>query len=162
MNGKSKLRLLWFVNSLFPEAARETGLPPSGGGWWRWLAQQLSQRDGIELGIATVSGIAQESQQFRIGGVQYFVLAQKGLSRNLARIGFATSDAMLKPCLSVVDQFKPDVVVAHGTEYGYGLITPHVSVPVLVELQGSAKWLSSALLGRSSWSNRTSALSSRT
>jgi glycosyltransferase involved in cell wall biosynthesis len=133
----NRIRILWFVNSVFPEVARTLNLPPSGGGWWLVaLADGLRKRGDVELAIVTVSVASKVDHYFRENGIDFFVVAQSPFRKMLNRLGLVSPSSVVQPAIQIVKKWKPDVVVVHGTENGYGLISSEVSVPVLVELQG--------------------------
>lgn len=137
MGRGSTIRILWFVNSIFPEVAQELSIPASGGGWWLVaLANELRKRTDVELAIATSSLKTKSNSKFRHDNVQFYVREESLWARNLKKIGRDSLESVVKPSLEIVDDFSPDVIVSHGTENGYGLLAPHVGVPVLVELQG--------------------------
>lgn len=137
VSANQRIKILWFVNSLFPEAAQDMGVSPSGGGWWLVaLANELRVRDDVELVIATFSAKAKREFRFKREDLEYYVLPESFLCRNLKKIGMDQLNAVVGASLKIIQDIKPDVIVSHGTENGYGLLAPHVKIPVLVELQG--------------------------
>ncbi|MBL8868316.1 MAG: glycosyltransferase family 4 protein [Planctomycetaceae bacterium] len=79
---------------------------------------------------------AAKRYQFHLNGTDYFVLPQTLWNKTLNRLGMADVSSVVRPCLEVVEEWNPDIVVSHGTENGYGLLAQLTDVPVLIELQG--------------------------
>jgi glycosyltransferase involved in cell wall biosynthesis len=133
-------RILWFVNSPFPEVAQHLGLELKSGGWWMvGLARELAARDDVELGVATVWPSAQPLQSFPGERTRYFIVSEGKVERNLRLLGCLGWDRLLGRLARAVTEFQPDAVVVHGTEFGYGLLTPRVKPPVAVCLQGMSE-----------------------
>lgn len=51
------MNILWIVNNVFPELAKQVGLPMSASGTWlEEISQKLAATNSIELAIAADSG----------------------------------------------------------------------------------------------------------
>jgi L-malate glycosyltransferase len=119
------MRILWITNTVFPAPSRALGLePPVFGGWMYGLAAQLAGLKGITLAIATVYAGA-EPRALAIDGVTYFLLPQSPTARTSGWQG-------------VRDQFQPDVIHVHGTEYPHAMacMRQFQNIPYVVSIQG--------------------------
>lgn len=125
------MKILWVVNTIFPDAAKHLGLEQTVyGGWMYGLAADLAKVVSIKLGVATVySGSSIKS--FSINGIQYYLIPReaKGLWRKSSKVTHWNT---------VVNEFTPDIVHIHGTEYGHGmdLINSCPNLKFIVSLQG--------------------------
>lgn len=128
------MKVLWFSNS--PGNAIEV-LKDSfvGSSWIPSLNRALQQR--VELHIAFI--YPKRSEDFVYGETTYHSIGRKNWKLNAFIDVFwkgLTSKKDLKKFLDVIDKVKPDLIHIHGTENTYGCIIPHVSVPVVISIQG--------------------------
>lgn len=109
------MRILWITNIPLPPICEEMDMPvPAVGGWMFSSLKRLKEIEGIEIAVATVYS-GQELIQRTLNGVVYYLLPLKG--RNMTKY-----DKRLEPLWKLVrDDFRPDVVHIHGTEYPHGL-----------------------------------------
>lgn len=124
------MKVLWVVNTIFPDAARQLGLaPPVYGGWMYGLATDLAQSGNLTLAVATVYS-GNEIKSFAVNGIQYYLLPQSTTGLNL---GYKESSWK-----KVVDEFGPDIVHIHGTEFGHGmaLMNAFPNLKYVVSIQG--------------------------
>ena len=110
------MKVLWITNMLFPEAANAIGLTHgTSGGWMFDLANGLANKPDIELAIATTYS----GNSFRkeiVNGKVYYMMPGGGKSLLLY-------DKKLIPYWkNIEEEFKPDIVHLHGTEYKHGLV----------------------------------------
>jgi len=107
------MRILWIVNTIFPEPSKALGLSaPVSGGWMYSSAKQLSKAREVKLAIATTySGT--ELKLLSIEGIDYYLLPCK----NKIKYDTKLEQHWEKVCA----QFLPDLVHIHGTEYAHGL-----------------------------------------
>ncbi|MBU2473242.1 MAG: glycosyltransferase [Candidatus Omnitrophica bacterium] len=133
------MRVFWFNNILFPEAAQSLGLPPPvSGGWMPALGHALNETGKIKLAVATVVENPLWSKK-EIGGIVHYVIPlSKGGRKG---VGLRLSKKLLEDCLKAIEDFVPDVVHVHGTEYFYGLPSAKnlVQCPAIVSIQGVIK-----------------------
>jgi hypothetical protein len=74
------MKILWITNIMLPPICKEMGMPlAASGGWMVASALKLSQREGVELAVATVYGGAKLIDK-TIDGVRYFLLPLHGKS----------------------------------------------------------------------------------
>ena len=145
------MRALWFVNTPFPAVCENLNIKASANGWWMIAAAEtLLRRGRIELGVAWASPYLSKTVEFEEKGVKYYCFPETGtLRQEIDKYGLAILKKMgrylfkypdvrneLACCKQLVDKFRPDIVHIHGTENFYGLLTPLLTKPVLISLQG--------------------------
>lgn len=125
------MKVLWITNIPLPEISAHVGLQKNvGGGWMESMAKKLVQADSnIELAIACCEGAVYVSQ--KIGTIMYYVLpANKSNTRY--------NKSLSKYWKRVRDDFKPDLVHIHGTEFAHSLsyIRKFPKDKICVSIQG--------------------------
>jgi L-malate glycosyltransferase len=131
------MRILWLVNNVFPDAAGLVGAQVSNTGWWLVaLARRLASEPGVSLTIATETGLVRDPFAGERDGVRYVLLPEPWRAKHRRALGILGWDSLVDACARLAEDERPDVVVIHGTEFGYGLVTPRLRVPALVSLQG--------------------------
>ncbi len=127
------MRVLWFTNHILPDHAIALGKKPSPiGGWMPALADALNESGQVELGIATnVLGCLWSKKQ--INERIYFSIP---VPRNINYRNLPLS--LIQGYQRAVDEFKPDIIHIHGTEYFHGLLTgrKHINCPTVISIQG--------------------------
>jgi glycosyltransferase involved in cell wall biosynthesis len=124
------MKILWIVNTIFPAPSKTLGLPePVFGGWMYGLAEQISISEGIELAVATTYS-GSKLKEIKLDNTTYFLLP----SKNRIKYDIALEDHWESVC----DQFPPDVVHIHGTEYAHGLacMRKFPNLKYVVSIQG--------------------------
>jgi L-malate glycosyltransferase len=107
------MRVLWIVNTVFPEPSKALGLSaPVSGGWMYGLAKQVIKSEKVKLTIATIY-TGTELKLLSIEGIDYYLLPCKN------KIKYDTK--LEQYWEQVCAQFLPDLVHIHGTEYAHGL-----------------------------------------
>ncbi len=93
------------------------------------LATDLAQSGKLTLAVATVYS-GKEAKSFVVNDIQYYLLPQKAKGRNR---NHKESDWK-----KVVDEFGPDIVHIHGTEFGHGmaLMDACPNLKYVVSIQG--------------------------
>jgi glycosyltransferase involved in cell wall biosynthesis len=107
------VKVLWIVNTIFPELANELKIStPFVGGWMFSMAKALADIPNLELGVATVysKNILLEK---KINEISYFLLP----SRNNTKYDRNLESFWKEIC----DNFDPDIIHIHGSEYAHGL-----------------------------------------
>ena len=145
------MRILWFVNIPFPAVCENLKINASASGWWMIAAaEDLLRHSEIKLGVAWASPCLSKTVEFEEKGVKYYCFPGTGTIRqekdkygsgflkNTGKYLFKYPDARneLAYCKQLVDRFRPEIVHIHGTENFYGLLTPLITKPVLISLQG--------------------------
>lgn len=119
------MKILWTVNNFPPQIAKEFGYPSGHAiSWVDAMGNRLKGIAGIELAIAAPKGRLKEPISKKIGGITYYSVPSV----------FFVEAAWKK----VIDEFKPDVIHAYGTEQKHNLVVEKVAtnIPIVVSLQG--------------------------
>ena len=124
------MRILWITNTIFPAPSIAIGLkPPIFGGWMYGLAEQIASQSNIELAVAScysVKGVRKEI----IDGIVYFTIPFNNHNRYPKE---------LEPYWkSICEEFKPDIIHIHGTEYSRALACMNIfsDCKYIVSIQG--------------------------
>ena len=133
------MRVFWFTNCLMPSACKQLGVPSPVSGSWMWsLAQALTEIKTVQLAIATVVK-APLWRKKEIDGIVYYTIPfPKG---GYDEINLNPGKELLKNCLEAIEDFVPDLLHVHGTEYFYGSLSADglIQCPTVVSLQGLIK-----------------------
>lgn len=129
------MRILWVVNTVFPEALSSlTGKAcnlTGSGGWLQASAEALVRDQSVDLCVATVSKLVNEPYKYQGKSILYYILPiWKGNLR-------ANSDYI--PSWQMIGrEFKPELIHIHGTEWPHGLILLEALpyVPSVISIQG--------------------------
>lgn len=123
------MKVLWITNILFPDICKELGISaPVTGGWMHSsvMALQKCGRD-IDLAVASLYS-GRELKRSKINGITYYCLPSSFQSsfikKNFCRLFGRqnTYDENLETYWrQVKEEFQPDVVHIHGTEFTHGL-----------------------------------------
>jgi glycosyltransferase involved in cell wall biosynthesis len=125
------MKILWITNIQLPATCEKLGLPvPVVGGWMSSLAMELAKVKEIKLAIATVY----EQNNFRpldIENVKYYLLPKKKKNTKY-------DSSLEQYWKKITDEFQPDVIHIHGTEYAHGLACMKAcpSLKYVVSIQG--------------------------
>lgn len=125
------MKILWIVNTVMPDLADFLGTQAASSGTWLIdIAKMLSKQSDCELAIACVYGSSYRKE--KVNGITYYILPGNG--KNML---FYTKryELMWK---KIRDDFMPDLVHLHGTEYSHGLSYLRVcpETPAVVSIQG--------------------------
>lgn len=127
------MKVLWCVNIILPDLAREIGAPYSPfEGWIVSLSEGLANAEGIKLAVATIYS-GSEIKRVDIKNITYYLIPG-GHKAKLIR-----GTARLKGYWQEVEKdFNPNLLHLHGTEYAHGLalIEACPNVPAVVSIQG--------------------------
>ena len=126
------MKVLWITNIMLPPICEALNLPvPVVGGWMYSSLKELRKEEGVEFAVATVYP-GREFVEREIGGVRYYLLPLR-VKNNLK----------YQPSLEtywkrIREEFVPDVVHIHGTEYAHGLayIRACGAEGIVVSIQG--------------------------
>lgn len=129
----SCMRIMWTVFVTFPEVAEKVGKKSEYACTWaRALADQLRNREDIQLAIVSVAN-GEKVQKYRVDNIDfYFLPDEKNMKSN------GGGDKARKNWKQIIDDFKPDVIHIHGSEsmVPYELIRMKPDVPLFLTLQG--------------------------
>lgn len=141
------MRILWFTNTPSNYTSATTY---QGGGWISSLERRISECSDIKLGICfLLNGQPKERKE---GNTTYFPIGNPRRGNRLARMRNLLSgpqhadDVILRECLDVVEQFRPDLIHVFGLEDVFGLVAQHTSIPVVIHVQGIIQPIYNALL----------------
>lgn len=134
------MKILWIVNTIFPYPAEKIGRKKSNfGGWLNGLADGLKELANVELAIATLYN-GKSVKKFNDGKITYYLIPgifNEKYDRKLE-----------KSWKEINDDFKPDLVHIHGTEYAHGLAYQNAceDVKTIVSIQGLVSVISRVYL----------------
>ena len=139
------MRILWIVNMVLPGVASELNLKTSvSGGWLVDYANKLSSMENVELATMTYAKVEKNIDAYACN-IRNFIFAGGG-KRLLV-----TSKKTLADCEYVLNEFKPDIIHIHGTEYsmGYSMlkVNEKYGIPVLLTIQGVLSRISQEYCG---------------
>jgi glycosyltransferase involved in cell wall biosynthesis len=140
------MKVLWLLNEMLPDLAVALGKPsPIGGGWLVALSRALRQEGTIRLGVAS-RVVGGNRFSISLGGIQHFTVPAPPKGFGLLR----PTKQMLHRYQEIVDEFSPDVIHVHGTEWYGGMVTVHnrMGRPVIIALQGLIDYHRRHLLGQ--------------
>lgn len=124
------MKILWIVNTIFPYPAEQLKIQQCAfGGWLNGLAEQLKNQKDIELGIATVYN-GNELKEYYDGRVKYYLIPCINTLKYNKKMEIYWKE--------ISQEFKPDLVHLHGTEYAHGLafLKACPNIKVLTSIQG--------------------------
>jgi len=125
------MNILWITNTIFPAPSKALGLPtPNVGGWMYSLAANLIHSQAITLAVATVYH-GKQLQQMDLESIRYYLIPKRTVTSKY--------DASLeKYWKQIKNEFKPDVIHIHGTEFAPALayLKANGNQGVVVSIQG--------------------------
>lgn len=131
------MKVLWITNLVFPDAAIELGMEKAAsGGWLTYFLEILSKNEEIECQV--VSGYHQRTyQHFIVNRVHYHMIPVAAVESH------ALKQQKKKLLQKVVDDFQPDIIHVHGTEFSLGLETFEIktTAKIAVNMQTVAQGL---------------------
>ena len=110
------MKVLWITNILFPEAGQllsNTNELKASGGWMLGLADRLTQIEGLELYVATVSREVKSLSRLEGENIVYYV-------RPWGKGNLQVNDGYIPYWQQIEKEVMPDIVHIHGTEYSHG------------------------------------------
>lgn len=126
------MRVLWIVNMVLPDVAAELNLKTSAsGGWLVDYANKIAADPNMELATMTYANVPNDLDVMACG-IRNFIFAGGG-----KRLLFDHPQTA-KDCQKVLDEFQPDVIHIHGTEYAIGaaMVRLQPDLPILLTIQG--------------------------
>ena len=128
------MKVLWITNIVFPEAntlmGNQLGFKETGG-WMLGAARSLISNSEIELTVASLSNETQQLLHLKGEKIKYYVIP-KGRGNHLYNRDY---EGYWK---QINNEYHPDVIHIHGTEYTHGLayINACGADNVVVSIQG--------------------------
>lgn len=127
------MRLLWITNILFPDICKELSTPsPVTGGWMKSAADAILELTSeIDLAVGALYKGIDKLYIKKIGKITYYCLPYNENS-------YKYNTSMEKDWLKVKEDFKPEIVHIHGTEFAHGLayIKACGNSNVVISIQG--------------------------
>ena len=126
------MRILWITNITLPPICEELNLPvPVTGGWMYSSLKELKKEKELEFAVATVYR-GREFVKKEIGGTIYYLLPLRWKSKLEYQPSLETYWKRVR------EEFLPEVVHIHGTEFAHGLayIRACGTKGVVVSIQG--------------------------
>lgn len=127
------MKVLWCVNIILPDLAKEIGAPQTPfGGWMVSLSGSLAASDDVKLAVATIYS-GRELKRVEINNITYYLIP--GGQKAMLERGSAMLKAYWR---DVVKDFTPNILHLHGTEFAHGLalIEACPDVSAVVSIQG--------------------------
>ncbi len=124
------MKVLWIVNTIFPYPSEVLGFKKNVfGGWMLGLKSSLEKYKDIELAIASIYD-GREFKKLDDGKTIYYLLPSKNNRKYEKSLEHYWVD--------VCNDFSPDVVHMHGTEYVHGLafLNACPDMKVVTSIQG--------------------------
>lgn len=125
------MKILWIVNIVMPELAEHLDIPiAASGSWLVDISNGLSAHPNAKIAVACVYG--NTFRKIQLNNKTYYLLPGNG--KNML---FYTKKYE-KLWKRIYEDFKPDLVHIHGTEYTHGLafMRTHPTVPTVISIQG--------------------------
>lgn len=98
------MKILWLCNIMLPRIANDLSIPVvNTGGWLTGLSDDLLCQDNVELAVCFP--------------ISFQNKIMTGISETMKYYGFPKSKDIKKDFISILNDFKPDVVHIFGTEY---------------------------------------------
>lgn len=148
------MKILWVLNMVMPDASKELGLKTSfSGGWLVDYMSRLSEDRDIQLATMTYANVEKPIVEM-VNNVRHYIFPGGG-----KRLLFTNKKTLLD-CKYVLDDFKPDIIHLHGTEYSiaYSMVKLNPPIPILLTIQGILARISKEYKGGlSSWTFNTNA-----
>ncbi len=101
--------------------------------WVQLLCDALADVSGLTLRCFTYTRAVRKVERVQRKGVGYVFVPKKETGYLDPFHGHWPATWRMKP---LIDEFSPDVVHAHGTEYCYGTVSTRLRYPVVLSIQG--------------------------
>ncbi len=124
------MKILWIVNTIFPYPAKQIGQVKNVfGGWLNGLANELIKEENIDLAIATVYN-GKTIKIFNDGKIMYYLIPGAPAMKY--------NKILEKYWRIINNEFVPDLVHIHGTEFAHGLAFRKAcpEVKIVTSIQG--------------------------
>lgn len=126
------MKVLWITNIYFPALCKILDMPiPAVGGWMYSLAEKLLEDSkSLQLGVATIGNV-KTVEKYELDSIVYYILPKHGDNTKY--------NSKLEPLWQqIVQDFQPEIVHLHGTEFAHGLafLNACQKVKSVVSIQG--------------------------
>lgn len=126
------MKILWVLNMMLPDAAKALGKGTSTSGTWLLdYVHSIKSDDDIQLATMTYAKV-EKLEVTTVDGIRHYVFPGGG-----KRLLFS-SKKTIEDCKYVIDDFKPDIIHLHGTEYAmaYAMVQLQPTQPMILTIQG--------------------------
>lgn len=126
------MKILWVLNMMLPDAAKVLGKGTTTSGTWLLdYVHSIKSDEEIELATMTYAKV-NKLEVATVDGILHYVFPGGG-----KRLLFE-SKKTINDCRYVIDDFKPDIIHLHGTEYAmaYAMVQLQPKQPMLLTIQG--------------------------
>lgn len=126
------MRVLWIVNVPLPDVCKSHSIKGIyGGGWMQSLLEAILDETNIDMAVATpfqCENVLIEEHN----NVRYYLVPGGEKSKHKVR------ECFNKEWKNVIDDFKPDIIHCHGSEYAHTLtiLKNKGLIPAMVSIQG--------------------------
>jgi glycosyltransferase involved in cell wall biosynthesis len=153
------MKVLWFsVTPLSINAGENTGI--EGKGWISSLLQIALGIENLELVVAYENKSPQKkavegTERLKIIPINVCRYGKRQIIKDMMT-SREVDDFILSESLKIIDENKPDLIHVFGSEWCFGLLAQHVSIPVVIHIQGFWSQIRNSLLlpGQSSLFDR--------
>lgn len=138
------MKVLWFEIS---EPSRYNPQKSPVAGWQDALQEVVMKHDDVELAIAFENHGHGENKL--LDRVKFYPIntTYNLWERQRNKAGWEiVIEKTLGKAMEIVDDYKPDVIHVFGSEWCFGLLAEHTSVPVVIHMQGSIPPYNNALM----------------
>lgn len=125
------MRVLWIVNMVLPPLASKLNIKSGLSGTWMFdIAEKLDADSNVDFAVACVWG--DKFRKVNVNNSVYYCLPGNGRDMMFYNKGFT------KYWQQTVEDFKPDIVNIHGTEYCHALsfLRAFPNIKTVISLQG--------------------------
>ena len=153
------MKVLWFsVTPLSINAGENTGI--EGKGWISSLLQIALGIKNLEIVVAYENYSPQkkdveETERLKIIPINICRYGKRQIIKDMMTYR-EVDDFILSESLKIIHDNKPDLIHVFGAEWCFGLLAKHVSIPVVIHIQGLWSQIRNSLLlpGQSSLFDR--------
>lgn len=124
------MKILWIVNNTFPYPAEKLEISATVfGGWLNSLAEEIVKNEEVQLAICSLNK-GEKLEKVSDGKITYYVIPEKSRLKYNKKL-----DKYYK---AIKEDFNPDIVHIHGTEFTHGLsyINSCTNKNVVISIQG--------------------------
>jgi glycosyltransferase involved in cell wall biosynthesis len=104
--------------------------------WLLYLQEEIRNRQNIELHIIAISAAIKEDITVKDGNVFYYFYTSKKYKIPGRVEPYLSNYFLYRKIVKLINNIKPDIVTAHGTEGHHGLILNKLDYPSIVWIQG--------------------------
>lgn len=126
------MKILWVLNMMLPDAAQAVGKSTTASGTWLLdYVNSIKSDDDIQLATMTYADVP-EKKIVTVEGIRHYIFPGGG--RKL----LFSSKQTERDCQWVLDDFQPDIIHLHGTEYAMAkaMVDLRPAQPILLTIQG--------------------------